>query len=150
MRRCLSLALAAVAVPLLTVSCLSDGRVYSHYEDIAGSRWDKSDTVTFRLPRLKAAGEYTPAVMVRTTDNYGYRNLNVVVRLYSDRLVRTDTLTLDIFDRNGMSQGHGLIHTEFSGKLPPVELDTTEYTVSIQSLMTETPLVGVSGVGLTL
>lgn len=141
---------AATATCFMIVACGDSGKVYSHYEDIAGSDWEKTDTLTFELPKLKNAGIYRPVVMVRTNDNYGYQNLNMLVRIYSDKLLRTDTLTFDIFDSKGRNKGDGLVHTEFSKTLQPIELDTLEYTVKILNLMTESPLEGVSGVGFAL
>lgn len=141
---------AGMVMCLMTVSCLDEGKLYSHYEDVADSEWDKADTLSFDLPRIEARDEYHMTIMARTTDRYKYQNLNLKVEVYGETLVRTDTMSLQIFDKEGHNIGKGLVYAEVSKSLEHIELDTTEYTVKVINMMTETPLEGVSGIGLSL
>lgn len=141
--------LATMAFAVVACSHLP---VYSHYEHIDSEGWQREDTITFTTAVANTA-DYQMMLGLRTTNAYPYTSLTFVARCLTanNGIILNDTITLNITDDDGNSNGRGIMIFQHSHTLPTHALHAGDtLTVSVSHLMSRHLLPGVTDVGLTV
>lgn len=142
----------ALLTPLLLVAC-ADPRTYDHFEHTDATSWETGEALVFDVPR-QWEGVYTMTFGVRTTVDYPYKNLAVVVEttVLPQRSVRRDTVMCAVSDNLGHPTGQrGISTCEHSAAVCAIRLQENDSLhVSVRHLMQREELPGVSEVGIRL
>lgn len=128
----------------------TDNCRFAEHKIISGNDWCMDDTLIYEIPKMNNPTMLEPNIIVRIDDNYKYNQLNILVELMTDKIVRRDTVSFALFDSVGHNLGKGLIHTEFVEHIPQVLIDTTQYQYRIRNIMTDSVTSGVTSVGVAL
>lgn len=142
----------ALMILLAAIGC-SDGHTYFHqYKAVDVDGWMNGDTVVFHLTPSSCQQTLAAEVGVRTTDAFKYNTLYLLGELRcEDQLISTDTLTVNIFDEDGLSLGNGFPYPTSTSQLPPIAVDSgLNYTYTITPYMQPEQVVGVKDIGIKL
>ncbi len=107
-----------VAVALLataTFAACFDHTEFFNYHPIDTEGWGRNDVQEYHVRPVAADGYYVEEVGVRTSAEYPYRRLNLIVRqdivsTNGSHLSRSrcDTLTIDVYNSWGKPEGKGV------------------------------------------
>ncbi len=116
--------------------------------------WDSRDTIIFDIPPTDHDKPVALSTMVRTTDNFQYRSLSLLVTQKDSNsiTIAKDTIHLTLFTKEGkpMKQGFPFVDTEEKSDIPLLLKGGMKYTIEISHLMKMTQIDGVYDVGVEL
>jgi gliding motility-associated lipoprotein GldH len=122
------------------VSC-DKKRVFDQYVTMPSSSWHRDSILNFDLPEVDTTQTYDLFVNLRTTSDYPFSNLFVIVTLdQPNKLTLVDTLEYQMADANGEMLGEGFSDVKES-KLYYKEkfrFRKGEYKVKLQQALRET------------
>lgn len=121
------------------VSC-DKKRVFDQYVTMPSAGWHRDSIVTFDLPQVDTTKTYDLFVNLRTTSDYPFSNLFLIVTLdQPNRLTLVDTLEYQMADATGEMLGSGFSDVKES-KLYYKEkfrFGKGEYKVKLQQALRE-------------
>ncbi len=138
--------------------------VYNHYESTRLDSWGVNDTLVFRVSPLKHSGTYESSIGLRTTSDYPYIGLTLIVEqeivsatadkkegwLQKNRVV-ADTINATLVTKDGEQLGKGVGMYQYLYPLRHYELNEGDsITVRIHHFMRTIRLPGVADVGFRL
>ncbi len=138
----------------LTAAC-DNHTVYHSYQHIPEQGWKKSDTLFYYIPIEDSASHYQLSIEIRNKDNYPYRNLFMGIshnNTADSTLFVTDTIECILADSNDKWRGDG-IGTLFQSEHNQARFffpHKRNYTFKLFHLMKETPLNGLSDIGIKI
>lgn len=138
---------------VLLTGCYNRNTLYHHYEHTCLDGWDKSDTLTFDVPRASCRMVVQRELDLRTTSRYPYRDISVVVEqtVFPAHYFRRDTLHCNLADAEGRSEGSGLNLLNYSFRLPDISLNEGDSLhFSVRHVMRREILPGIADVGIHL
>lgn len=141
-----------ITTAALALSSCGRRAVYSHFETISREGWDKADTMHFIVPAGNG-GNHAMTLGLRANSAYPYTDvtLSVGVRTAKTGEIRTDTVSIDITDKDGNSLGTGLGVRQFSAVLSTIDtMDGDTITITITHAMERRILPGITDVGITM
>ena len=109
---------------VLTISSCNRHKVYSHYVHIESAEWEKTDTIHFNIPPVKATGSYTSIIGLRIENGYPYQQLALEVNTEiqpGERLVKS-SLNCDLIDKQGNIKGSGVSYYQYDFPVDVLEL----------------------------
>ncbi len=142
---------------VFVLSACNNNVYYTGYSDIPDGRWDSRDTLVFDVPDEPnddtSRIPKTLAAIVRYTDAYKYRKITIGVDFCSKdgQVISKDTLTFELFNKNGESNGTGTVYLESEEKSFDVKM--TPYSpklIRVYHMMRLDPLEGISNVVVSL
>lgn len=139
--------LAAVAV-----AC-QDGTVLHQYRPVPSTGWDKRDTVNFDLPPVLSTQTYNVVLGLRTTTEFPYQRLWLVVeqRLEQPARMRRDTVSCVIATPQGAVTGKGVNLYQHEIPLFTETLQEGQHgTLHIYHIMRREDVPGVNDVGIKI
>ena len=141
-----------LAVALSMVGC-NRKTLYSHYEPVRVSGWNKSEVLHFSVSPVADSAFYIETIGVRITTRYPFCGLALVVeqqRLPSGEFY-ADTLRAILLDSLGNIQGGGVSRYSYSFALKTLSLNKGDsLSVNIRHAMNEEKLEGVTDIGFTI
>lgn len=144
------LAVAAAAVALQ--AC--DGRVvYDKYASTNVEGWERSDTLVFAVPGLKASGRYRQEIGLRINSAYPFTALSLLVErtVEPGHRVSKDTLNCRLYDGKGNALGAGVGYFQYDFILSDDDLRQGDsLNVRVHHIMMREILPGISDIGLRL
>lgn len=152
MKRHNTLLLITLALAATLLSC-ERKTLYSHFTDIDLDGWTKSDTVTFCVTDIPQTGFHDETLCLRTTAEYPFQSLTLVVQQSrrADDEGRTDTLSLRLVDSRGNPTGDGVSLSQHRFPLRNISLETGDtLRLRVWHIMKRETLPGVVNVGLTV
>lgn len=144
--------LMTLVVVMLTAIGCGQRPLYSHFEHIPPTGWQRNDTLHFSITQ-KEAGTYGLRLSLRATSLYPFTELALVVERRSRQagMARADTLFLDITDEEGNQEGAGISLFSYDATLTPPTLESNDtLTLSLRHIMTCDVLPGIADIGITL
>lgn len=104
------------ATALLFLSSCESGMVFDRYGHVSERGWSKQDAVELSVPPLREGGVYEVKIGVRSTDDYPYRNISIIVQrqTFPSKVVHSDTVECKLTDDKGMRIGSGFINYQNS------------------------------------
>ena len=158
----------SVAVLLLTalvaVSCIGR-KVYDHYEELPIAGWEKNDTITFFVPSVDRSGLYSLDLGLRTTSQYPFMSLTLVIERFVIPLDTTtvkplfpiplrpsvSTLSCRLRDSRGHAKGQGINYYQYDFHVADISLNAGDsLRVNIRHDMKREILPGISDLGIRL
>ncbi|MDR2683160.1 MAG: gliding motility lipoprotein GldH [Dysgonamonadaceae bacterium] len=142
----------ALLMGLLLPAC-SQTEVFSKFQSLPETRWDKQEAIRFEAPIRDISVPYRVMIELRNNDHYPYRNIWLFVDYQTPGgSVRTDTLCTDLADAYGKWYGKGisLYSYSFPYQLHVQYPDTGTYTYTIRQGMRADVLNGIADVGLRI
>lgn len=127
--------------------------VYHHYQHTSIVGWERNDTISYAVPRLKASGIYSINVGLRVTNDYPFTGLSLVVerKVYPSKDIRVDTLNCMIMDSKGNVEGKGVSYYQYDFPLSTLRLEKGDsLSLVVRHAMKREILPGISDVGIML
>ena len=119
-----------ISILLLTAvwgmtSCNRQQTVYSQYEHIDGTAWEKTDTITFDVPPFKTAGTYHKKLGLRLAEGFPFMTLSIEMELQvlPKGMIYSSQHKLSVIDQQGNPKGKGLSLYQYEFDLGKVELE---------------------------
>lgn len=145
-------ALLVAAMATLVTAC-QRMPVYSRYAPVAVTAWEKAEALTFDVAPITADGTYAQHIGLRTTSDYPFTGLSLVIEQQVGRLGKsvTDTLACPLTNPEGAPLGKGIGHYQYLFPLRQHHLakgDTLH--VRIRHNMKRETLPGITDVGVVL
>ena len=140
-----------IAVAMTLVSC-NRQMIYSHYESVNTEGWDRSDSKEFSVS-IQEKGSYAESFGLRTTRDYPYTNLAIIVtqEVKPSGVQRADTLNIDITDSEGNNVVEGLNYRQRDVQFPAIRLEAGDSVfVNIRHYMRREVLPGIANVGFSM
>jgi len=144
--------LLLTAAVLLVVGC-KQKTVYHNYEHTATTGWEKNDTLFFYVPAAQQSGELSEEVELRTTNNYPFLSVSLIITrtTFPNKLSQTDTLYCTLADENGNIQGRGVNYYQHRFHLSNFYINKGDSSViAIRHNMKRETLPGIIDVGVRL
>lgn len=143
---------AAVLTVLALIACTDRHTYFHQYKAVDVDGWMNGDTVVFHFAPSSCQQTLSAEVGVRTTDAFRYNTLYLLGELRcDDRLIATDTLSVDIFDKDGLPLGNGFPYPTTTSQLPPIAVDSgLNYSYTVTPYMQPEKVVGVKDIGIKL
>lgn len=143
---------AIIAAALLVAAC-DDGRVYDSFAQVDMAEWSAQDTAYFDVPR-QSAGQYALTLTVRSTGDYPYQNLALVVEttIVPRHLLQRDTVFCTLRDAAPQplsQQGVSLSERSFGVRALQLQRGDSLH-IAVRHVMRRNALPGISEVGLRL
>ena len=149
---CFSILSVAMAAAATLVSC-NGNTVYDSYQSTPVAGWEKNDTLAFSIPPLDTTAVYDAMLGLRTTGEYPFTAITLIVEQHvfpSDR-VHTDTVNCRLADERGNTIGKGISFHQFEFPIGRMELHSGDSIhVLVRHDMKREILPGISDVGITL
>lgn len=153
-----------VLVAVVAVSCIGR-KVYDHYEELPVAGWEKNDTIAFLLPPVAQSGLYSLDLGLRTTSQYPFMSLTLVIE---KSIIPTDTATVKplfpssikptvstlscrLMDSRGHAKGQGINYYQYDFHVADLSLSAGDsLRVCIRHDMKREILPGISDLGIQL
>lgn len=141
-----------IGIVLLFVSC-DRKKVYDEYAHTPLVGWEKNDTISFAVPKVKDAGAYNFTLNLRSDNSFPFTNVVLVVGITTFPSIDTyvDTLKCMLTNKRGNTLGKGIniYQHDFSITSLNLKADDSVY-VTVQHIMKREMLPGISDVGLLI
>ncbi|MGI6222794.1 MAG: gliding motility lipoprotein GldH [Prevotella sp.] len=138
---------------ILTFFGCEKGMVFDRYGHVSERGWSKQDAVEFNVPRLRQGGNYELTLGLRSTDDYPFKNISLIIQrqVFPSKRILCDTLQCSLTDNNGARRGSGFINYQTSF---PVTTDTYKAGDSLHIVvrhnMRQEQIEGITDVGVSL
>ena len=152
------LATAVLTAAAVLLSACQTDVVFSHYEQMPTAGWEKSEAVSFGIPRSKDAGTFAQSLGLCINSDFPFQSITMVVEWQriaqgpSEILpAERDTVCCRLYDANGHPTGSGINQYQYLFPLRDISINSGDsLTVSITHDMRRHIIHGIVNVGLTL
>lgn len=143
---------------LLTVawsmtSCSRQQTVYANYAPIDDTTWEKTDTITFDVPPVKAAGTYQEKLGLRLADDFPFLalSMDIEIQVQPKGILHSSQHKFSVIDQGGNPKGKGLSLQQYTFDLGDLELEEGDLLhISMAHNMKREILPGVVDLGIIL
>ena len=141
------------ATALLLLTACESGMVFDRYGHVSERGWSKQDAVELSIPPLREGGVYEVRIGVRSTDDYPYRNISIIVQrqTFPSKAIHCDTVECKLTDDNGIRTGSGFINYQnaYDVALDHYNAGDSIHFVMKQNMRNE-QIEGITDVGVSL
>ena len=143
-----------LAFAVLIINSCGQKKIYSHYEHLDNSGWDKSDTLHFGIPPVVEDGFYRGEMGMRIGLDFPYENLvvDVTETIYPSRIQKTYTLNCTLTEQSGQWKGAGVNYIQYLFPVGSIQLhagDSVHYAISHKMKRIQIPCVYNVGINLS-
>ena len=143
-----------LAFAVLIIGSCGQKKIYSHYEHLDNSEWDKSDTLHFGIPPVVEDGFYRGEMGMRIGLDFPYENLvvDVTETIYPSRIQKTYTLNCTLTEQTGQWKGAGVNYIQYLFPVGSIQLhagDSVHYAISHKMKRIQIPCVYNVGINLS-
>ena len=143
-----------LAFAVLIIGSCGQKKIYSHYEHLDNSEWDKSDTLHFGIPPVVEDGFYRGEMGMRIGLDFPYENLvvDVTETIYPIRIQKTYTLDCTLTEQSGQWKGAGVNYIQYLFPVGSIQLhagDSVHYAISHKMKRIQIPCVYNVGINLS-
>jgi len=138
---------------LLTLFSCHQQKIYSHYEHMPTDGWDRTDTVHFYIPAVKASGIYKGEVGVRDWIEFPYTalSLEIMMEVHPQQARKIFTVKCPLFENTGKQLGKGIGYFQDTFPFGDIELNEGDSVhVCVTHMMRREQIPGVADIGITL
>ena len=123
-----------LAFAVLIIGSCGQKKIYSHYEHLDNSGWDKADTLHFGIPPVVEGGLYSGEMGMRIGLDFPYENLvvDVTETIYPSRIQKTYTLDCTLTEQSGQWKGAGVNYIQYLFPVGSIQLhagDSVHYAI---------------------
>jgi gliding motility-associated lipoprotein GldH len=143
-----------LAFAVLIIGSCGQKKIYSHYEHLDNSGWDKADTLHFGIPPVVEGGLYSGEMGMRIGLDFPYENLvvDVTETIYPSRIQKTYTLDCTLTEQSGQWKGAGVNYIQYLFPVGSIQLhagDSVHYAISHKMKRIQIPCVYNVGINLS-
>ena len=143
-----------LAFAVLIIGSCGQKKIYSHYEHLDNSGWDKADTLHFGIPPVVEDGLYSGEMGMRIGLDFPYENLvvDVTETIYPSRIQKTYTLNCTLTEQSGQWKGAGVNYIQYLFPVGSIQLhagDSVHYAISHKMKRIQIPCVYNVGINLS-
>jgi len=143
-----------LAFAVLIIGSCGQKKIYSHYEHLDDSGWDKADTLHFGIPPVVEGGLYSGEMGMRIGLDFPYENLvvDVTETIYPSRIQKTYTLDCTLTEQSGQWKGAGVNYIQYLFPVGSIQLhagDSVHYAISHKMKRIQIPCVYNVGINLS-
>ena len=143
-----------LAFAVLIIGSCGQKKIYSHYEHLDNSGWDKADTLHFGIPPVVEGGLYSGEMGMRIGLDFPYENLvvDVTETIYPSRIQKTYTLDCTLTEQTGQWKGAGVNYIQYLFPVGSIQLhagDSVHYAISHKMKRIQIPCVYNVGINLS-
>ena len=143
-----------LAFAVLMIGSCGQKKIYSHYEHLDNSGWDKADTLHFGIPPVVEGGLYSGEMGMRIGLDFPYENLvvDVTETIYPSRIQKTYTLDCTLTEQSGQWKGAGVNYIQYLFPVGSIQLhagDSVHYAISHKMKRIQIPCVYNVGINLS-
>ena len=143
-----------LAFAVLIIGSCGQKKIYSHYEHLDDSGWDKADTLHFGIPPVVEGGLYSGEMGMRIGLAFPYENLvvDVTETIYPSRIQKTYTLDCTLTEQSGQWKGAGVNYIQYLFPVGSIQLhagDSVHYAISHKMKRIQIPCVYNVGINLS-
>ena len=143
-----------LAFAVLIIGSCGQKKIYSHYEHLDNSGWDKADTLHFGIPPVVEGGLYSGEMGMRIGLDFPYENLvvDVTETIYPSRIQKTYTLDCTLTEQSGQWKGAGVNYIQYLFPVGNIQLhagDSVHYAISHKMKRIQIPCVYNVGINLS-
>ena len=143
-----------LAFAVLIIGSCGQKKIYSHYEHLDNSGWDKADTLHFGIPPVVEGGLYSGEMGIRIGLDFPYENLvvDVTETIYPSRIQKTYTLDCTLTEQSGQWKGAGVNYIQYLFPVGSIQLhagDSVHYAISHKMKRIQIPCVYNVGINLS-
>jgi len=143
-----------LAFAVLIIGSCGQKKIYSHYEHLDNSEWDKADTLHFGIPPVVEDGFYRGEMGMRIGLDFPYENLvvDVTETIYPSRIQKTYTLDCTLTEQSGQWKGAGVNYIQYLFPVGSIQLhagDSVHYAISHKMKRIQIPCVYNVGINLS-
>lgn len=143
-----------LAFAVLIIGSCGQKKIYSHYEHLDNSGWDKADTLHFGIPPVVEDGFYRGEMGMRIGLDFPYENLvvDVTETIYPSRIQKTYTLNCTLTEQTGQWKGAGVNYIQYLFPVGSIQLhagDSVHYAISHKMKRIQIPCVYNVGINLS-
>ncbi len=143
-----------LAFAVLIIGSCGQKKIYSHYEHLDNSGWDKADTLHFGIPPVVEGGLYSGEMGMRIGLDFPYENLvvDVTETIYPSRIQKTYTLDCTLTEQSGQWKGAGVNYIQYLFSVGSIQLhagDSVHYAISHKMKRIQIPCVYNVGINLS-
>lgn len=146
------LRVALLAAVVLFSAC-NRQKVYSHFQHVSATGWEKTDTLFFDIPPLAEDGTYQEVLELRIDNAFPFQSLTleVVQTILPRGEQNTYTKTCPLIDGKGNMKGAGVSFFQYTFPIDNIHLNCDDSIhISLIHNMKREIMPGVSDVGITL
>lgn len=150
--------LAAAVIAAAFLNACYQRTAYFHYHSTPLDGWNRQHQLTYEVSPVTHPGYYVEEIGVRTTAQYRYQQLFLVVEQFVVHTanhqmgkMKSDTICIDIYDSKGRPQGTGISTHQLIYPLKSLKLETGDSLVMrIRHNMHAISPNGIAAIGLKL
>ena len=147
----------AVIATATFASCFQKTHFFE-YKSINIDGWERNDFVDYRVKAVEEDGFYTEIIGVRANNDYPFKTLSLIINqnVVSNTNMRrnsfkSDTLTIDIYDNEGMINGSGVNLHQFEIPFKTMKMQKGDSLyLTIRHNMSRRVIEGISDVGVIM
>jgi gliding motility-associated lipoprotein GldH len=142
-----------IAALLLLIAACSNNSVYSNYQSIAETGWNKDSVARFTIDIAETETPCNVLVNIRHNSTYPYQNFWMFIATTSpDGKTKQDTIECYLADNRGKWLGSGLSSVYNMPVLfkPNTVLKPGKYTFAIRQGMRDDVLPGITDIGIEI
>lgn len=141
-----------LATGLLLCAC-GRQKIYSHFEHVSDTGWEKVDTIDFYVPPVVESGIYQEALELRVDNSFPFQSLTMEIAqtIIPEGRKEQFSKVCSIIDQNGNMMGAGISLFQYTFPINDIKLnrgDSLHITV-VHSMKREI-MPGITDVGITL
>lgn len=137
----------------LGMASCNRGVVYSHYEHIPTSGWEKNDTLFFEVPPVKEAGVYEEVLGMRILNDFPFQKLSLVIdqMVYPESKHIHKNYDCSLIDEQGIIKGYGISHIQYEFPLGEITLNEGDsLRIEIRHNMKREVMPSIADIGIKL
>ena len=141
-----------LATGLMLCAC-GRHKIYSHFEHVSDTGWEKVDTIDFNIPPVAESGIYQEALEIRIDNTYPFQSLTMEVTqtIFPENKVETHNKVCQLIDQNGNMKGAGVSLFAYTFPFNNIQLNRGDSLhITIVHCMKREIMPGVVDVGVTL
>lgn len=142
----------AAALAWLITGC-DNNTVINSYQTTPIDGWEKSDTLTFIIPRMKESGAYAAELGVRINSSIPFKSVTMIIdqTVFPSNKTRSDTVVCRFVDNKGKILGHGVNSYQYSFPVANMLLNKGDsLNIKVHHYMRRNDLPGISDIGIKI
>lgn len=141
-----------LAAVLLLCACHRQ-KVYSHFQHVSATGWEKTDTFFFVIPPMTEDGTYREELGLRIDNTFPFQSLTLEITqtIFPKGGKKSYTKACPLIDKKGNMKGAGVSYFQYTFPIDDIRLNRDDSIhISLIHNMKREIMPGVSDVGITL
>lgn len=146
------LRVALLAAVVLFCAC-NRQKVYSHFQHVSATGWEKTDTLFYDIPPVVEDGTYREELGLRIDNTFPFQSLTleIIQTILPKGGQKSYTKTCPLIDKKGNMKGAGVSNFQYTFFIDNIRLNRDDSIhISLIHNMKREIMPGVSDVGITL